>query len=494
FVVLALILIGLNAASYSPPAAPDESETHPNRSSFNAHETGTRAFYTLLAETSRSAARWQRSPESLLPYSPSTPRTFVAIGPFKREFTDMEIGSLLTWVELGGRLVLIDRDPDPELLRVSEKWKVAVTPSLPIYSDEKSENVAQFVQPSIFSANVNSVQASKYAAEITLDRQMTDDVRYVDYGDYGFESAGEPEPETLEESDEFTVESPSPTPIDFGFGDGSQMIFQNGSQPPPDFKGPVARGSGTGGSGSGSGSADSFETASPKASAPVVQLIAAGGRKILVDQKFGDGRIVILTDPYIVSNQGIAELDNMQLALNLVEGSGPIVFDEYHHGFGSNNNRLLEYFAGTPIVPIFLQAVFLIGLIMFSQSRRFARPVDEPEPNRLSKLEYVSAMAELQSRTKAYDLALENIYGEFRRRMSRAFGIDNSAENRESLAAAIAERIGEPIEKIDRVMFKCEDIIRGEPTNKKETVALVSELRSIEEKLGSLRGQKAGFK
>ena len=176
---------------------------------------------------------------------------------------------------------------------------------------------------------------------------------------------------------------------------------------------------------------------------------------------------------------------------SLVNGSGQVVFDEYHHGFGSNNNRFLEYFAGTPIIPIFLQVVFLIGLIMFSQSRRFARPVDQPEPNRLSKLEYVSAMAELQSRTKAYDLALENIYGEFRRRMSRFFGIDNSTANRPDIARAIAERIGEPAEKIDQIMFKCEDIIRGEPTNKKETVALISELRSIEEKLGALRGRQA---
>ncbi len=469
---MALILIGLNAASYSPPAEPNESEIHPNRSSFNAHETGTHAFYSLLVETGRNAARWQRSPEALLPYSPSTPRTFVAIGPFKRDFTEMEIGSLLTWVELGGRLVIIDRNPTTALLDLSEKWKIAVTPTLPVYSDEKSEHVARAVQPSLFSVDVNSVQASKYAAQISVERRMTDDVRYVD--DQGFGSA-----------DGFSVETPSPTPIDFGFGDQSQLIFQGGSQPQPapeEYSGPIAApASGDNGTGSGS----------PAAEAPVVHLAASNGRDILVEQKFGNGSIVILTDPYIVSNLGIRELDNMQLALNLVDRSGPIVFDEYHHGFGSNNNRFLEYFAGTPVIPMFLQVVFLIGLIMFSQSRRFARPVDEPEPNRLSKLEYVSAMAELQSRTKAYDLALENIYGEFRRRVSRFFGIDNSADKRTDIARAIAERIGEPPEKIDEIMFKCEDIIRGEPTNKKETVALISELRSVEEKLGALRGQKA---
>jgi hypothetical protein len=45
---------------------------------------------------------------------------------------------------------------------------------------------------------------------------------------------------------------------------------------------------------------------------------------------------------------------------------------------------------------------------------RFARALPANEPNRLFKLEYVSAMAELQRRTKVYDLAIENIYNEFR--------------------------------------------------------------------------------
>jgi hypothetical protein len=58
----------------------------------------------------------------------------------------------------------------------------------------------------------------------------------------------------------------------------------------------------------------------------------------------------------------------------------------------------------------------LIGLIFFSQSRRFARPLPPDEPNRLSKLEYVAAMAQLQQTTKGYDLAIENIYTDFRRR------------------------------------------------------------------------------
>jgi hypothetical protein len=39
-------------------------------------------------------------------------------------------------------------------------------------------------------------------------------------------------------------------------------------------------------------------------------------------------------------------------------------------------------------------------------------------------------------------------------------------------------------------MFKCEEIIRGEPTNKREVVELAESLRSIEQKLGLSRSSK----
>jgi len=40
-------------------------------------------------------------------------------------------------------------------------------------------------------------------------------------------------------------------------------------------------------------------------------------------------------------------------------------------------------------------------------------------------------------------------------------------------------------------MFKCEEIVRGEPTNKREVLYLTSRLREVEEKLG-LKRRKAG--
>lgn len=127
---------------------------------------------------------------------------------------------------------------------------------------------------------------------------------------------------------------------------------------------------------------------------------------------------------------------------------------------------------------------------MFAQSRRFARPLPEREPNRLSKLEYVSAMAELQQRTKAFDLAIENIYTDFRRRAAKHLGADNFAISSGALAKLIAARTGESATDIENLLFKCEEIVRGEPTGKKEVLRLTVRLREIEEKLGLQRQRR----
>jgi hypothetical protein len=99
-------------------------------------------------------------------------------------------------------------------------------------------------------------------------------------------------------------------------------------------------------------------------------------------------------------------------------------------------------------------------------------------------------MAELQQRTKAYDLAIENIYTDFRRRVSRLVGVDNFTTSYKILAQLIAERSGFNQSEIENLMFKCEDIVRGEPTNKREILELTSRLREIEEKLGLQRRKR----
>src|SRR5262249_30685460 len=208
--------------------------------------------------------------------------------------------------------------------------------------------------PTAFTSSVNAVQPSRFAGWVSFERFA--------------ESSGK------------SVTTTTPTPR--GFTDDDEEY--QAPPPPARLDTPKVE-----------------EVDVSKFNAPVVHVVGSQ-KNLLVDVPFGSGSIVYLADPYIVSNGGINIVDNAQLALNLVSTSGgTIAFDEYHQGYGSNTNRLFEYFAGTPVIAIFVQSVLLIGLVFLSQSRRFARPLPEKEPDRLSKLEYVTAMAELQQRTRA---------------------------------------------------------------------------------------------
>jgi hypothetical protein len=452
------VLVGLNAASFVQKEKVPDSEANPNRSTYNFGATGTRAFYDLLAETGRRPTRWLEPMSSLLSGGKNKPSTFVVIGKTRREFDDKEIEQLLRWVSFGGRLVIIDRDPPEELVRTTANWLISTSNSKeniffeadPSNSNQMTEktSTAKPAQPTVFTDKVNAVQSSRFASSANFE-QISDgnvsEIRDKNKEQINGSGASEnpsPEPASSEEPSEELSEDVKTTALD----------------------------------------------------APVVHL-ANNDKNLLVDFPFGSGQIVYLTDPYIVSNGGINLVDNAQLAINIVASpEGIIAFDEYHQGYGEGNNQILTYFAGTPVIAIFLQLLVLVGLIFFTQSRRFARPLPEAEPNRLTKLEYVSAMAELQRRTKAFDLAIENIYTEFRRRTSRLVGVDNLTTSYQHLARLIAERAKLDLTGVENLMFKCEDIIRGEPTDKREVLQIISHLREIEEKLGLKRTKKQVFR
>jgi hypothetical protein len=483
-IILVIILIGLNAASYVQKEKMPDTEMTPNRSTYNTGATGTRAFYDLLAETGRKVTRWQEPPPSVERMTDkNAPDTFVVIGKVRREFEETEITNLLEWVRYGGKLVVIDREPPTDLLATSTSWQIApvLSEEIPFFNSDPSNQTQMTdkvvagkpVQPTVYTRNINAVQPSRFASSVNLkhlekNKQGDSDRRSGEGTGTGTGGGSRTPPKV--------VTIATPTPVETRKAANSDKLY---TMPTPKATPLVSVAS------------DSNEVLDDSGqNAPVVH-VANDGKNLLVDFPFGSGTIVYLTDPYIVSNSGVALVDNARLGINVVaSGDGLIAFDEYHQGYGANKNQLLTFFAGTPVVAIILQLAVLVGAIFYSQSRRFARALPDDEPDRLSKLEYVAAMAELQRRTKAFDLAVENIYNDFRRRTARAFGVDNHTTTRREMADLIAERAGSDRNDVENLLFKFEDIMHGEPTNKKEVLEITSRLREIEEKLGLQRRKK----
>jgi Domain of unknown function (DUF4350) len=445
FITITLVmglLIALNATSYVSPEQKTDSEVNPDRSTYNGGATGARALFDFLGETGHKVIRWRDVPAALLNKSgEARPATFVVIGETLDPFAEGETRDLLRWVESGGRLVMIDRRPDARLLPPSGNWQVSTElllyPALDARSDNPEEMTAgvepaSATQPTVLTRDVASVLPSRFAAVI----------RVKPIADSQKKAAAQGAGETTDESDEENIDMPQEQ-------ERAVPASVSGSSP-----------------------------------APVVHLADKRGA-LLVDYTHGAGRIIVLSDPFIVANSGIRRADNLRLAINTVAGTGGglIAFDEYHQRRGLAQNQLIAYFAGTPALAMIAQMTLIVLVVLWTRGRRFARPLPVPRVDRRSKLEFVASMAELQQRARAYDLAIENIYARTRRVLARYAGLESAAPSSE-IAARVAARSKIDRQELESLMRDCEDTIAGAPINARQSLALIKRLREVERGLG----------
>src|SRR4051812_48974793 len=176
-VVLGLLVV-LNAAFYVSTERKPDTEFSPDRSTYNAGATGTRALYDVLAESGRQVMRWQEKPQALLTeVGENAPTTFVVIGKTRVRFEKEEAERLLQWVEDGGRLVIIDRVPDQRLLPPSDDWDISANakelPGPDVHPDSAQEMTAGVApvrpsQPSLLTRDVEAVMPSRFAGTINV--------------------------------------------------------------------------------------------------------------------------------------------------------------------------------------------------------------------------------------------------------------------------------------------------------------------------------------
>jgi hypothetical protein len=471
-VLMVVVLVALNAASYVRVEQKGDTEFDPDRSTFNSGGTGTRALYEYLRETGRDVVRWRRSPSELPIQSDggeASPATFVVVGKLRREFVRRDSEALLRWVERGGRLVVVDRSPNPELLPTSGRWRVGSelfdVPG-PFVRADDSEDVTRGVelvepaQPTALTRDVAGVARSRFAARLHVYQVEPSPVADYDRpagvggGGVGVGSR--------------TRTEPAPTPEE-------RSPWDDEDESPPPAPKPTAE------------PAASEESESP---APVSHLGdgRAGAGSMLVDYAYGRGRVVVMSDPYVVSNAGLNRADNLFLAVNLVTGgraSGRVAFDEFHQGYGEGRNEALAYFRGTPVLWLFAQAALVALALVWTRGRRFARALPAPSTDRRSKLEFVASMAELQQRAHAYDLALENVYARTRRALARYGGVP-AAASPEQIAERVAARSGKDRVALESLLRECEDACAGAPLTPRRALELARRLRELESDLGIL--------
>lgn len=455
-VVVLALLAALSAAGFVNFDRPPENEVSPQRSSYNSGPTGTRAFYQLLEELGYDVARW-REPYNALNRRTSVARgaALIVVGPFIRPESERWVLSdeekeLRQWVMDGGRLLVVSRNPQAQF--AAEAVHV-ITKSVNNAADAKPEDLVAehadvlIAQPTELTRGVKGLAVSKLASRLRFSSGVkTAKVAKADTASPSAASSPTPSPAS---SPNVTVERQS---------DGSVVT-----------------------------------TVLPELKAPVVHLGDAEGA-VLADFEYGKGRVIFLSDPFVIANNGIARGANLALALNLIhalssgeDGKGRrIFFDEYHHGYESQGRSVVAYFRRTPVPWVLAQLMLVAALMAYTQGRRFARPLPLAQTDRHSPLEFVGSMANLQQAAEARDLALENIYPRFRAKVCRALGLPVSAPPRE-IAARLRRRLNASFSEaeLQQVFVESERVLAGAPLDDQKLIDLVAAMRRIGGRIGS---------
>lgn len=446
-IIVIVALIGLSAAGNIEFDRPLENEFMPNRSTYNPGPTGMRALYQLLEESGTPVARWRRRYFSLIAEAEDS--ILVIIGPFLsgQKISDEEAAALQAWISIGGRALIISRSPleqfgDPAIrAKAPEKlpdWNA--TPEQFIY-EQSDELIAQ---PTELTRKVRGLALSDFASRMSF--HPPDEADEADKAD---EADGADKADKAE-----APADPDAIPADPGAIPADPGAIKDKDE----------------------------EYSAPTLYAPVIHLGDKDGAA-LADFTYGKGRVIFLSDPFAVANNGIARGGNLTLAMNILRSMGAperrILFDEFHHGYHDEGNPLVNYFRGTPAPWLLLQGIGLSLLIIYTYGRRFARPLPLPQVDRHSPLEFVGSMANLQQAARARDLALENIYPRFKAHLCRRLGLSSRASRDEIIASARRRRF--PISEIElrQTLSDAEMTLAGEPIDDARLLTLVSRMRRI---------------
>jgi len=159
------------------------------------------------------------------------------------------------------------------------------------------------------------------------------------------------------------------------------------------------------------------------------ELFGSRHHSYVLHSERGSGNVFFVSSTSLIRNGNILEADNVRFLLDLVSAharAGRVYFDEYHHGYRSSpSSRAL---LTTKTASLLLAQLALVGVVyLYSQSRRFGRPIPLVRDARRSQLEYIESAGAIYERAKARPYALEVLYRDFRQRVCPRLGLPSTA-------------------------------------------------------------------
>lgn len=145
---------------------------------------------------------------------------------------------------------------------------------------------------------------------------------------------------------------------------------------------------------------------------------------IVLGTTLGLGKVVLIADPTFLRNDLLRHGNYGILAARIVDWASPspnapVVFDEYHQGFGTHANLIgaaTRFLTVTPEGRTVLQIVIASLIVLVAASIRPLQPREVERSERRSALEHVDALAAAYQRAGATPAAVKRLVRGLRRR------------------------------------------------------------------------------
>ncbi|HUT75385.1 MAG TPA: DUF4350 domain-containing protein [Armatimonadota bacterium] len=188
----------------------------------------------------------------------------------------------------------------------------------------------------------------------------------------------------------------------------------------------------------------------------------------------GEGRVIFLSSPWSLSNEGIRRADDLIFAINALGArpGGAVYFDEYHQGYGQN--------VAWGLIPLPLKlalANLLVGilLVLYARGRRFGAPTPL-DARRRERSEFLGTMTALLRAGHATRLAVRTALEHAVQGLRLETGLAPSAQYAE-LVRAVSRINPDAAPRLESALRRCQTALDGRGTlSEAQAVALVREL------------------
>jgi Domain of unknown function (DUF4350) len=204
---------------------------------------------------------------------------------------------------------------------------------------------------------------------------------------------------------------------------------------------------------------------------------------ILWEQNYGKGKVIFATTPHLAANAYQDQANFAYLADLVTKNSKKVFVDEYIHGYKDSDVKekegegdLLSYFAKTPLFPALIQIGVLLLVLIWSENRRFGKPVNLETPVIDNSQAYIQALAGVLQKAESSDFVIEMLGKEEQLQLQKALGLGQILVENQVLLKVWAEKTGFSTVELEAVLKLQEKKSR---TSERDLLSWLGKWRSL---------------